>query len=313
MMLSIEELAENTKKLVSGEAIVSLDPQLIDPSFVSDRVEDDEEEFALFREGLSKDGQLQPILVRPHPDAPGRYMIVFGHRRTRAARELGIPIRAVVRDLEEIAHILAQGHENSRRADLSFIEKALFARKLQSMGQSKATITSALSIDETLLSRMLSVLDIVPPMVIEELGAAKSIGRDRWEGLKKLLGQPKKSQQALAIVQTDEFQSKAGAARFSHLYAELKRSGARARKGVSQPAVRSWAPRTALSRPATAILEKNSACRSHRKMRASSGASFRPALMSFTGLSRTRNPATQETNRQRKRPPKRRRLGSPSL
>ena len=242
MMLSIEELAENTKKLVSGESIVSLDTYLVDPSFVSDRVEDDEEEFARFREGLSKDGQLQPILVRPHPDAPGRYMIVFGHRRTRAARELGIPIRAVVRDVEEIAHILAQGHENSRRADLSFVEKALFARKLQSMGQSKGTITSALSIDETLLSRMLSILEAVPPTVIEALGAAKSVGRDRWEELKKLLGQPKKSEQALAIVHTDDFQTKVGAARFSYLLAELKRSGGRARKPSRQPPVQSWAP-----------------------------------------------------------------------
>ncbi len=34
MMLSLEEMAENSKKLVSGEAIVGLDPNLIDGSFV---------------------------------------------------------------------------------------------------------------------------------------------------------------------------------------------------------------------------------------------------------------------------------------
>ena len=241
MMLSIEELAESTKKLVAGEAIVSLDPQLIDASFVSDRVEDDEVEFALFRDGLANDGQLQPILVRPHPSVAGRYMIVFGHRRTRAARELGIPVRAVVRDVEEIAHILAQGQENSRRADLSFIEKALFARKLQIMGQKKETITSALSIDDTLLSRMVSVLEGVPPKVIEALGAARSVGRDRWEELKKLLAPPKKSQQALAIIETDECRSKVGAVRFAHLLTELKRARPPARKTSGKSREGSWA------------------------------------------------------------------------
>ena len=94
---------KNAKKMISGEAIVGLDPNLVDESFVSDRVdriEEDKEEFALFRDGIEKDGQLQPILVRPHPTKSGRYMIVFGHRRTRAARELGIPVRAVVETLK---------------------------------------------------------------------------------------------------------------------------------------------------------------------------------------------------------------------
>ena len=242
MMLSIEDMAEDAKKLVAGEAIVSLDPGLIDGSFVSDRVEDDESEFAQLRDGIEKDGQLQPILVRPHPEASGRYMIVFGHRRTRAARELGRPVRAVVRDVAEIAHIIAQGQENSRRADLSFIEKALFARKLQSMGQTKDTIRSALSIDDTLLSRMLSILEIVPPAVIEALGAARSVGRDRWEELKRLLSQPRKAQQALQVIGSEEFQSKDGAGRFTHLLADLKRSGPR-RRTMSQGArTGSWAP-----------------------------------------------------------------------
>lgn len=241
MMLSIEEMAENAKTLVSGEAIVSLDPQLVDVSFVSDRVEDDEQDFALLRDGIGKDGQLQPILVRPHPSVAGRFMIVFGHRRTRAARELGIPVRAVVRDIAEIAHIVAQGQENSRRADLSFIEKALFARKLQSMGQSKDTIRSALGIDDTLMSRMLSVLDVAPPAVIEALGAARSIGRDRWEELKKLLAYPKKAEQALSTVTSPEFLSKDGQERFAHLLVELRRNSASRRKPSAGGQAGTWA------------------------------------------------------------------------
>ena len=242
MMLSIEEMAENTKKMIAGEAIVSLDPNLVDGSFVSDRIEEDEEDFALFRQGMKDEGQLQPILVRPHPDVDGRYMIVFGHRRTRAARELGVPVRAVVKNLEAIAHIIAQGQENSRRANLSFIEKALFAKKLLSMGQSKETIKSALSVDDTLLSRMLSVAESVPPTVIEAIGAAKSVGRDRWEELKKLLAHPKRADFAKEIVFSDEFRSIESGGRFNYVLAQLKFVRKAARIAAPNRGAGAWAP-----------------------------------------------------------------------
>ena len=233
MMLSIEEMAEDAKKLTAGEAIVALDPALIDNSFVADRVGDDEAAFLALRSAIEKDGQLQPILVRPHPAAAGRFMVVFGHRRTRAARELGISVRAVVRDLEEISHIVAQGQENSRRSNLSFIEKALFARKLQEMGQSKDTVKSALGVDDTLLSRMLSVLEVTPSAIIEALGSARSVGRDRWEELKKSLAKRTKIDRALSVIQSEEFLSKDEAGRFNFLLSELKRK-TNARSGAQR-------------------------------------------------------------------------------
>jgi ParB family chromosome partitioning protein len=241
MMLSIEEMAENTKKMIAGEAIVSLDPNLVDRSFVSDRIEEDEEEFALFRQGMKEEGQLQPILVRPHPDVDGRYMIVFGHRRMRAARELGVPVRAVVKNLEAIAHIIAQGQENSRRANLSFIEKELFAKKLLSMGQSKETIKSALSVDDTLLSRMLSVVESVPPTVLEAIGAAKSVGRDRWEELKKLLAHPKRADFAKEVVFSDGFRSIESADRFNYVLAQLNLVRKAAHKAAPNKGAGAWA------------------------------------------------------------------------
>jgi ParB family transcriptional regulator, chromosome partitioning protein len=78
MILSIEEMAENAKKMIAGEVIVSLDPNLLDGSFVSDRIEDDDADFALFCEGIEREGQLQPILVRPHPEVEGRHATAFG-------------------------------------------------------------------------------------------------------------------------------------------------------------------------------------------------------------------------------------------
>ena len=75
-------------------------PQLlVDASFVPDRMEATQEQNAAFREMIRLHGQSVPILVRPKPKQPDRFEVAFGHRRLRAARELGIKVRAVVRDL----------------------------------------------------------------------------------------------------------------------------------------------------------------------------------------------------------------------
>jgi ParB family chromosome partitioning protein len=177
MMLSIDEMAENAKKALSGKAVIELDAALVDPSFLRDRVEDDEASFAALKESVETQGQLQPVLVRPHPDAPGRYMLVFGHRRARAARELGLPLRAIVKNIEEINHIIVQGQENSRRADLTYIERCLLARKLLEMSHSKETIRAALGIDDTTLSRMVSLAASLPGPVIDAIGSGADLSR----------------------------------------------------------------------------------------------------------------------------------------
>jgi ParB family transcriptional regulator, chromosome partitioning protein len=236
MMMSIDEMAENAKKVIAGETIVSLDAHLLDPSFVRDRVDEEEADFATFRQGISERGQLQPILVRPHPDRPGRYMIVFGHRRARAARELGLPVRAVVKEIEEINHIIAQGQENSRRADLTFIERSLLARKLTEMSQSKDTIKAALTIDDTTLSRMLSVVETIPLALIEAIGSAKGVGRDRWEALKKIVAHPRKAELALQAAFSEEFRRLEAAARFDFVLARAGKALRKPSKSVSAAA-----------------------------------------------------------------------------
>jgi ParB family transcriptional regulator, chromosome partitioning protein len=239
MMISIDEMAENAKKMIAGKAIVDLDPALVDGSFVSDRLGEDED-YAELRDAIKLRGQMTPILVRPHPGADGRYMIVFGHRRVRVARELSIPVRAVIKDLEDIAHIVAQGQENTARANLSFIEKALFAKKLLDMEQTKETIKSALTIDDSLLSRMLSVAETVPLAIIEAIGAAKAVGRDRWEELKKLVMRPAIAGHAQEVVRSDEYNAIEAGERFNYLLAQL-RAGRRPSRKAPQAAA-SWVP-----------------------------------------------------------------------
>ncbi|MFK0333861.1 plasmid partitioning protein RepB [Rhizobium sp. NPDC090275] len=237
MMLSLDELAETSTRMLEGETVVALDPSLLEGSFVTDRIGDDQDDYVQLREAIRQSGQSTPILVRPHPDAEGRYMIVFGHRRARAARDLQIPVRAVIKPLEDIAHIIAQGQENTARSDLTFIEKSLFAQKLVLNGMSKDVVKIALTIDDTLLSRMLSVAEAIPEVILDEVGAAKGVGRDRWEELKKIVQVPANAQRAVDFLQSETFRSASEADRFNILLGELK-TGRKLKKPATSPSVR---------------------------------------------------------------------------
>ena len=235
MKLSIDDMAESARRMAEGETILSIDPNLIDGSFVKDRMTGDDEEYEALKKSIAESGQESPVLLRPHPKNSGRYMTVFGHRRVRAARDLGLEVKAILKSMEDVAHIVAQGQENTSRADLSFIEKALFAKKLLDMDQSKETIMSALTVDATLLSRMLSVAQKVPVRIIDEIGAAKSVGRDRWEELKKLIVVPTNTRIANALVQEPVFRNADSDQRFELLLARLKGKGSRSRKTRKRP------------------------------------------------------------------------------
>ncbi|MGH0214466.1 plasmid partitioning protein RepB [Sinorhizobium meliloti] len=227
---SLDELAAQADRLLEGESVVELDPAIIDGSFVQDRLEDDQEDFNELLTAIRDRGQDTPILVRPHPTATGRYMVVFGHRRLRAATALGKKVRAVVKDLKDSDHVVAQGQENTARANLSFIEKAMFAAEIsrRQFDGDNAIVLSALSIDRATLSKMLAV-STIPKEVLDAVGAAKGIGRDRWYELKNLLERPSTLEQATAFIQSDDFKKKVGDDRFNSLLAFVKSLGKQTR------------------------------------------------------------------------------------
>lgn len=238
---SIDELAERAEKLLEGETVVELDPAVIDDSFVRDRIEDDPKEFAELVDAIRERGQGSPVLVRPHPQQTGRYMVVFGHRRVRAARELGRKVRAVVKAMQDRDHVVAQGQENSARANLSFIEKAVFASKLNKLNydSDSATTLAALSIDRATLSKMLSVAGL-PSSLLDAIGGARNVGRDRWYELKQMLEKPSILEKALAFIDSAELTTMSSDERFNALVAHLK--GSRKSASKIKPAARNWFP-----------------------------------------------------------------------
>jgi ParB family chromosome partitioning protein len=238
---SIEDLAENTKKLMEGEVIVELDPQSLDASSISDRLSDDGEEYQELKQAIQDRGQLTPILVRPGTDGQ-RYTVVFGHRRLRVAKELGIRVKAVVKKLDDIASAIAQGQENSARSNLSYIERAYFAQNLLANGMSKEVVRSSLATDEASLSKMLGVVEVVPASVVKALGASKKVGRDRWLNLRQLVLTPALLRASTDRVATSDFLELSEDKRFDDLHEYLKRykSKSEAKKPKPQAVGSEW-------------------------------------------------------------------------
>ncbi len=163
-------------------ALSDVPADMIDNAGLVDRLDADADLEALAA-SIRDYGQQVPVLLRHSANAEGRYDIVYGRRRVAACKLLGQPVRAMIRDLEDRDLILAQGQENSARKELTFIEKVNFARQMAVMGYTRKVVCDALHVDKTVISRMLKVADEVPVALIRAIGAAPSVGRERWLAL----------------------------------------------------------------------------------------------------------------------------------
>jgi ParB family chromosome partitioning protein len=116
-----------------------------------------EAELAELAESIKAKGVLQAILVRPDPKDAGKYQIVAGERRWRAAKQAGLTeIPATIRNMDELELLEIGIIENVQRTDLNPIEEAeaygalmkRFGRTqeglAESVGKSRAHIANTL-------------------------------------------------------------------------------------------------------------------------------------------------------------------------
>lgn len=245
MLASINELAAKAaqaEQAIEGEIVQEIDPDRIEDSFVSDRLTKDDAAFEELVNGIRERGQDTPILVRPHPNDKDRYQAVFGHRRLRAARQLGRKVKAVVRSVTDEEHVIAQGQENSARENLTFIERALFAQRLINRGHERATVQTALSVDAPMLTRMLSVSGRVEEDLLLLIGPAKSIGRDRWLEFAQLYEKPSNRSAIPSLCQAAEFLAAGSEARFELLLGQLQKNERPRRASSDKPTKAKWQP-----------------------------------------------------------------------
>jgi ParB/RepB/Spo0J family partition protein len=108
-------------------------------------------------------GVLQPLTVAPHPDLPGEWVIIAGHRRHAAAHAAGIsdvPVTVRADLVEPVDVIAAMLAENLHRADLSPIEEAAGYQQLLDLGLTEAAVAKRTGRSKTTVTRRLTLLQL---------------------------------------------------------------------------------------------------------------------------------------------------------
>jgi ParB family chromosome partitioning protein len=116
----------------AGESATSLQDipvVAIEPNPNQPRVHFDEESLADLAASIRELGVLQPVLVRAAE--PGRFRLIAGERRWRAARRAGLDtIPAIVRETDDLGSIEQALVENLHRQDLTALEEAAAYQQL---------------------------------------------------------------------------------------------------------------------------------------------------------------------------------------
>lgn len=118
----------------------------------------DEADLTELAGSIKTHGVLQPILVRPIAD--GRYEIVAGERRWRAAQRAGLhSIPAVIRELNEVEVLEIAIVENVQRTDLNPLEEAQgFQALIDRFGRTQQEIADAVGKSRPHIANMLRLL-----------------------------------------------------------------------------------------------------------------------------------------------------------
>jgi ParB family transcriptional regulator, chromosome partitioning protein len=149
---------------------------------------------AIAREG----GIRQPILVRRKPSDEGRYEIIAGRRRWRAARRLGLTqIAAVVTNLGDPEAVLASLSENLALGDLSPIDEArAYLRLMTEFSLDPRDVTAATGRDISHIVRTLRLMGLPPRL--KELVSSGRLTRSHAYALLDMPDPERAAEQMLA-------------------------------------------------------------------------------------------------------------------
>ncbi len=139
---------------------------LIEPDRKQPRKNFDEEKLSELAENIAQVGVLQPIIVRP-AKAEGRYTIVAGERRWRAARIAGLTeVPVIVREIDDALAAQLALIENLQREDLDPVEEARAFKRLKSaFSMTQEEIAKAIGRSRSAVANSLRLLELEPECI----------------------------------------------------------------------------------------------------------------------------------------------------
>lgn len=151
-------LSETPAGAAANEELREVDIDLIEPNNVQPRTRFDETQLEELAQSIKTNGVVQPILVRK--TAGGRYQIVAGERRWRAAQRAGLQrIPSVIRDVPDDKMLELALIENIQRQELNAIEEAYaYKRLIETFNLTQETVAQRVGRDRTFVTNYLRLL-----------------------------------------------------------------------------------------------------------------------------------------------------------
>ena len=136
------------------------DVDIISPDPNQPRKNFDEAALQELADDLKKNGLIQPIVVRDDPDNVGKFIVVAGERRLKAAKLAGFKkIRSILSTYDNSQLGYVQIAENAKRDNLKFYEMAEFIVSRSDAGEKQADIAEKLGLSKTRISEYMSWRD----------------------------------------------------------------------------------------------------------------------------------------------------------
>ena len=150
----------NSDNKIQEIAITSIDRNASQP-----RQSFNDESIAELAESIKSAGVLQPLIVC---EKMGRYEIIAGERRFRAARAAGLDtVPCIVRDMNENERMEAALIENLQREDLNAVDEARAIRQLiVECGYTQENAAKRLGMSRPALTNLLRIL-VLPDDILD--------------------------------------------------------------------------------------------------------------------------------------------------
>ena len=157
-------LSGNNDSNTVGESLQNLKTALLQPGKYQPRTHMDKESLAELADSIKAQGVMQPVLVRLV--SAGRYEIIAGERRWRAAQMAGLEeIPALIRDVPDEAALAMSLIENIQRENLNPLEEALgIQRLINEFGMTHQAASQALGSSRSAVSNLLRLLNLSAPV-----------------------------------------------------------------------------------------------------------------------------------------------------
>jgi ParB family transcriptional regulator, chromosome partitioning protein len=195
--------------VAQGEELLEIDIDLIDPNPDQPRARFNEDKLNELAQSIRANGLVQPLLLRRGSN--GRYQIVAGERRWRAAQRAGMHrINAVIRSIPDSKLLELALIENIQREELNPIEEAsAYQRLIHNLGLTQDEVAQQVGKDRSSITnylRLLKLPDDIQKMLEDELismGHARALlGLDTKEQIRKLASQV--VEKKLSVRQTEQ-------------------------------------------------------------------------------------------------------------